>query len=71
MKEAILLYKDQFTGGNHSDSFFLVDLIPKLISDEDKILLNREPTMDEIKQVIFALNGSSSSGPNGLTRLFY
>lgn len=71
MKEAILLYKDQFTRGNHNDSFFLVDLIPKLISDEDNILLNKEPTMDEIKQVIFALNGSSSSGPNSLTRLFY
>lgn len=29
------------------------------------------PTIEEVKEVIFALSGESDSGPNGFTSIFY
>lgn len=71
MNEAIQFYKDQFTERIHDTIFSLVDLVLSLIKEEDNKLLNREPTNEETKRVVFALNGNSASGPDGLTGHFY
>ena len=33
--------------------------------------LCRDPTLDEVKRVVFSVNGDSAGGPNGLTCKFY
>lgn len=46
-------------------------MIPKLINQEDNSQLNKMPTVEEVRKVVFTLNGSSFSGLNGFTGLFY
>lgn len=45
--------------------------IPSLIKEEDNELLNRIPIAEEVKKVVFELNGNSISGPDGLIGHFY
>lgn len=71
MNNAVQFYKDQFTKENKAADFSLMDLVPCLITNEDNALLNKVPTVEEINRVVFALNGNSVSGSDGLTGLFY
>ena len=48
-----------------------MELVPSLITKEDNVALNKEPTVEAIKKAVFELNESSVRGPDGLTNLFY
>lgn len=67
MNEAVQFFKDQFTRENQNNSFSLIDLVPSLITNEDDDVLTQEPIVEEIKKSMFKLNGSSVTGPDGLT----
>lgn len=49
----------------------MLRFIPKLIFEEDNKLLTENPTMDEIKQVVFSMQVDSEHGPDGYTAGFY
>ncbi|XP_019240872.1 PREDICTED: uncharacterized protein LOC109220861 [Nicotiana attenuata] len=49
----------------------LLSCIPNLITEEDNTALSKEPTIDEIKAVIFSMNPTSAAGPDGLNGKFY
>lgn len=42
-----------------------------MINAEENSILCRMPELEEVKNVVFKLNGDSSSGPDGLTGRFY
>ncbi|XP_075099484.1 uncharacterized protein LOC142176254 [Nicotiana tabacum] len=42
-----------------------------MITEEQNERLYAEPTMEEVKAVVFGLNGDSTSGPEGFTGHFY
>lgn len=46
-------------------------MIPTLITWENNEVLNSGPAEEEIKKVVFALDGNNASSPNGLTGHFY
>lgn len=45
--------------------------IPEMVSMEENEEICRNPTMEEVKRAVFALNGDSTSGPDGLSGYFY
>lgn len=71
LEEAVNFYKEQFTESSVEDDTSLNDLIPSLVTEEENDLLNRQPCLEEVKMVVFELNGNSDSGPDGFTGHFY
>lgn len=65
-------YMNLFATNNNCDSFNIVnDVIPSLVLDDDNTLLTSLPTMEEVKQAVFDLNGNSAPGPDGFGGFFY
>lgn len=46
-------------------------VIPDLVTLEDNFMLTILPTLEEVKAVVFDLNGDSALGPNGFGGSFY
>ncbi|KAH0713632.1 hypothetical protein KY289_009591 [Solanum tuberosum] len=67
-EEAVHVFKEQFMENNNPTDFSMLDIIPKLISDEQNEEMGRLPTEEEVKEVVFAMNGDSASGPDELPR---
>lgn len=42
-----------------------------MVSEEDNEKLLAEPTLEEVKHVVFSFNGYSTYGPDGFSGLFY
>ncbi|XP_060210656.1 uncharacterized protein LOC132637608 [Lycium barbarum] len=69
--EAVNFFHKQFTHEEVSEDSPILTNIPKLIIEEDNILLAEQPTMEEVQKVVFELNGDSSCGPDGFSGIFY
>lgn len=54
-----------------SDSDFVQNVIPKMVSNEDNSLLTRPLSLDEVKAVVFGMNGSSAPGSDGFGDVFF
>lgn len=52
-------------------NYLVADTIPSLVSCEDNNMLLRLPQWEEIKNVVFALNGDGAPGPDGFRGHFY
>ncbi|KAG5601718.1 hypothetical protein H5410_033088, partial [Solanum commersonii] len=69
--ESIDFYQKQFTQERDATDFPLPRHNPTLINAEENSILCRIPELEEVKNVVFKLNGDSASGPDGLTGRFY
>ncbi|KAF9619826.1 hypothetical protein IFM89_009577 [Coptis chinensis] len=49
----------------------LMELIPKLVTDEDNVNISAIPTSTEVKHAVFNMDSNSSPGPNGFQGTFY
>lgn len=49
----------------------MLDIIPSLVTHEKNEQIKALPTMEEVKRVVFQLNGASTNGPDGFTGLFF
>ncbi|KAL2543444.1 DNAse I-like superfamily protein [Abeliophyllum distichum] len=47
------------------------DIIPRLVSDEDNLQLNRTPTLAEVREAIFSIDPDSVAGPDGFSSHFF
>ncbi|KAL2491396.1 Uncharacterized protein Adt_27024 [Abeliophyllum distichum] len=47
------------------------DIIPRLVSDEDNLQLNRIPTLAEVGEAIFSIDPDSVAGPDGFSSHFF
>lgn len=69
--EAVEHFQNQFKQDRDATSFPLLSHILELISDGENTCLGVIPDGEEVKKVVFRLNGDSSNGSDGLTgRLF-
>ncbi|XP_015169587.1 uncharacterized protein [Solanum tuberosum] len=68
--ESIDFYQKQFTQERDAN-FPLLRHIPTLINAEEKSVLCRMPELEEVKNVVFKLNGDGASGLDGLTGIVY
>lgn len=77
--------EDQFTIGALAETFFknllsleehyideaILQVIPKLVTEEENSLLTRLPAMEEVRDVVFSMSADSSPGPDGFSGSFY
>nr|XP_027071629.1 uncharacterized protein LOC113696407 [Coffea arabica] len=69
--EAESFFKRLFTAESPSASFNALDVIPKLLTDQDNDMLDEIPSKEEVKSVIFAMDGGSAAGPDGFLGRFF
>ena len=53
--EAVAYFTSLFSGEATSQSDRLLNLIPSLITEEDNLVLEEVPTMEEIRRVVFSM----------------
>ncbi|XP_049370570.1 uncharacterized protein LOC125835476 [Solanum verrucosum] len=70
-KKAVNVFKEQFKETYVPTDFSMLEHIPKIISEEQNEEMGRLPAEKEIKEVVFALNGDSASGPDGFSGQFF
>ncbi|XP_019451876.1 PREDICTED: uncharacterized protein LOC109353976 [Lupinus angustifolius] len=65
-------FTNLYASENETQPSNLIDsVIPNLVSEEDNIMLSKIPLEDEIKAVVFAMNGEGAPGPDGFGRFFF
>ncbi|XP_019237050.1 PREDICTED: uncharacterized protein LOC109217274 [Nicotiana attenuata] len=69
--EAVSLFQNQFTREYTDSNFSILNCIPKVINEMDNANFTANPTMEELKVVVFSLSPSSAPGPDGLSGKFY
>ncbi|KAH0693413.1 hypothetical protein KY285_020510 [Solanum tuberosum] len=70
-KEAISFFEELFREEEIVENEEMLGVIPRLITDEQNEEMNKIPSIEKVKHVLFALNGDSTSGPDGFSRMFY
>ncbi|XP_015161833.1 uncharacterized protein [Solanum tuberosum] len=71
ISETLAFFQNQFADSGNDSNFSLLQHIQPLIDAEANGFLNVIPDAEEIKKVVFELNGDSTSGPDGFTCYFY
>ncbi|XP_060200158.1 uncharacterized protein LOC132628392 [Lycium barbarum] len=68
---AIDFYQSQFTKEKTSQDCRLLDVIAPKVTQGKNSFLSAIPTLEEVKNVVFALSGDSACGPDGFSGIFY
>ena len=68
--EAIRYFSYLFSDPTGSSSELLHLILP-IVTGEESRLLEEVPCMEEVRWVVFAMDGDSAVGPNGFTGMFY
>lgn len=76
MGEAVEFYQDQFTEKENNQEYDMLQNIPKLVTYEHNEVMTKLPSIEEVKKVVFtlngdSLNGDSVSGHDGFTGRFF
>nr|XP_027082456.1 uncharacterized protein LOC113704781 [Coffea arabica] len=68
--EAVRFFSNLFSasGGSAGD---WEHLIPHMVSQADRAVLDADPTREEVKRVVFEMDGDSAAGPDGFTGQFF
>ncbi|KAL3345622.1 hypothetical protein AABB24_024533 [Solanum stoloniferum] len=69
--EAAFFFQKQFSSENVPAYLFLLNHVPTLVTVEMNRGITKAPLEEEVKRVIFKLNGKSASGPDGLIGIFF
>ncbi|XP_027155152.1 uncharacterized protein LOC113774459 [Coffea eugenioides] len=70
-EEAVSFFHHLFSDQPGLSSSPVLDVIPKLISDQDNLDLERHPSLEEVKDVVFSLDPDSATGPDGFSGRFF
>ncbi|VFQ94479.1 unnamed protein product [Cuscuta campestris] len=70
-EETIQHFQNLYTSNHTPSHSTITNLIPNVISMEDNIMLSAIPNMNEVKNVVWELNGDSASGPDGFNGNFF
>ncbi|XP_027120509.2 uncharacterized protein [Coffea arabica] len=68
---AVEYFSNLFSGPVDTGGGDLMHLIPKLVSDEENERLAAIPSMEEIRHLVFSMDGESAAGPDGFTGKFF
>ncbi|KAG5591653.1 hypothetical protein H5410_042167 [Solanum commersonii] len=63
--KAVNVFREQFRETQEVTAYSMLQFIPKIITREHNLEMERVPTKDEIKHVVFRLNGDSASRHDG------
>ena len=68
--EAVRFFSNLFSasGGSAGD---WEHLIPHMVSQADRAVLDADPTREEVKRVVFEMDEDSAAGPDGFTGQFF
>ncbi|XP_071928139.1 uncharacterized protein [Coffea arabica] len=69
--EAVEYFNSLFLAEISSGSWDTLDVIPHMISHTQNEELVKVPEMEEIREVVFGMDGESAAGPEGLTGRFF
>ncbi|XP_027090440.2 uncharacterized protein [Coffea arabica] len=69
--EAVSFFQDLFTAEASVQPQDFLRVIPRLVSEQDNLMLTEAPTLHEVKEVIFSMDGESAAGPDGFTGKFF
>ncbi|XP_019252919.1 PREDICTED: uncharacterized protein LOC109231741 [Nicotiana attenuata] len=70
-KAACEHFQNMFTDPGGTIREDQLSCIPSLVTHEDNENINKEPTMEEVKNVFFSMNPTSAAGPDRLNGKFY
>ncbi|XP_019260712.1 PREDICTED: uncharacterized protein LOC109238686 [Nicotiana attenuata] len=65
------LYHDLFTNPGGVIREVLLSCIPSMITPEDNVILSADPTLQELKEVVFSMNPTSVARPDDFNGKFY
>ncbi|XP_060177746.1 uncharacterized protein LOC132607677 [Lycium barbarum] len=68
--EAIRYYTALFTKEDDPKDFEILNHLPRMIFEDDNLWFEAKPTKEEVKAVVFQLNGESAGGPDGFNGVF-
>ena len=69
--EAEKYFKSLLSAEPIMGSLNVLKVVPKLISAEQNVELERFPSNDEIRSMVFSMDGDSAAGPDGFTGRFF
>nr|XP_027066014.1 uncharacterized protein LOC113691883 [Coffea arabica] len=69
--EAVSFFQGLFTEEVGRASSDMLEVIPRVINDQDNSGLREIPSMDQVKEVLFSMDGDSAAGPDGFTGKFF
>lgn len=64
------LFNGDHVGLSHTDYIFISDIVPSLVIVEKNALVVKVAYYDEIKYVVFEMDPTSASGPDGFIGRF-
>ncbi|KAH0672992.1 hypothetical protein KY284_024079 [Solanum tuberosum] len=67
----VYYFSEQFKADETSQDYSMQKHTPKMITEEENEEMIKLPTQEEIKRVVFELNGESVSGPDDFSDLFF
>ncbi|KAK6803160.1 hypothetical protein RDI58_000944 [Solanum bulbocastanum] len=70
-QEACKYFEEMFIGQNCRIDESMIQLLPSLVTTEQNKRLQEMPTMEELREVVFAMNPNSAPGPDGIGGKFY
>ncbi|WMV28797.1 hypothetical protein MTR67_022182 [Solanum verrucosum] len=70
-KEAEKFFTEQFKQEQQDQDFTMLHHIPKMITNEQNEKMTRLPSAEEVKYVVFELNGDSAGGLDGFSGEFF
>ncbi|XP_069154435.1 uncharacterized protein [Solanum lycopersicum] len=70
-QEACEHFHTIFTGENRYINDHNLECIPRMVNVDQNTQLTKLPDMDEIKEVVFAMNPNSTAGPDGMNGYFF
>ncbi|WMV42630.1 hypothetical protein MTR67_036015 [Solanum verrucosum] len=69
--EAVNVFREQFRETQEVTDYSMLQFIPKIITGEHNLEMERVPPKDEIKHVVFGQNGDSASRHDGYSGFFF
>nr|XP_027098937.1 uncharacterized protein LOC113718221 [Coffea arabica] len=69
--DAVSFFQELFTEEVGRSSSDMLEIIPRIIMDQDNILLTEVPSLHEVKEIIFSMDGDSVAGSDGFTGKFF
>ncbi|XP_071927080.1 uncharacterized protein [Coffea arabica] len=70
-KATVGFFQEVFTAEGGLPSHTGLEVIPKLVTEQDNSWLTNVPSLTEVKNIIFVMDGESAAGPDGFTAKFF
>nr|XP_027098875.1 uncharacterized protein LOC113718155 [Coffea arabica] len=69
-REAVSFFQGLFSDQSGTNNFHGLDVIPKVVTERDNDELERFPSLEEVKEVVFSMDADSAAGPDGFSGKF-